>query len=499
MQRRNFLKTTASATAAGTLSSSQALSAKDKKRKPNLLVIHCDELNFRTIACYRDRLSQEQGLMWGPKMVIDTPHIDRIAAEGALFDKFYAATPVCSPSRASFVSGQYPQHTGVTSNSMHLSDGLITWASILGEEGYSTGYSGKWHLDGNDKPGWAPKRKFGFDDNRYMINRGHWKQFEEVDGTPRVKARDNKDKPTYDVKGADEESFATDWLTTKMLDFIEEHKDEPFAYMCSIPDPHGPDTVRPPYDTLLNDADSQKPPTFDKPKEGVPNWAKPEGKCHYKMATYLGMMKCIDDNMGRVFAKLEELGILDDTILVFTADHGDMRGEHHRQNKGIPLEASAKVPFVIRYPKSIAAGQRVTHAVNTVDFHASMLSLMGVDPGKGHQGVDFSPLIVGDKGSKDQLSDITIMRSTGKLDSTFGWIAAISPTHKLILASNDEPLLLDLENEPNELINHLDQPKHQAEAKRLAQALQSYGERVGDHYLDNPNTAASLKSILAKG
>mgnify|MGYP002526318912 CR=1 FL=1 len=247
-------------------------------------------------------------------------------------------------------------------------------------------------IDGTGKPQWAPKRQFGFTDNRYMFNRGHWKQFEDTPQGPRVKARKNG-APSYDVKGADEKSFATDWLSDKTIKYIDEHKDEPFCFMLSIPDPHGPDAVRAPYDTMFDDAEVRKPRTFDKDAKSAPSWAAPQPKCHYKMAQYHGMIKCIDDNVGRITKHLGKLGILDNTILIFTADHGDMRGEHRRQNKGVPLEASAKVPFVIRYPKAIKGGLRVDQVVNTVDFLPSMLAIMKVKTAGREEGRDCSALL----------------------------------------------------------------------------------------------------------
>ena len=123
MKRRRFLKTTTVASGAALPGSTPARAiAKEESRKPNLVIVHCDELNFRTLGCYRDTLPPEQAFMWGRAKgaTCDTPHIDRIAREGALCTKFYAATPVCSPSRSSFISGQYPQNTPVTNNSMHL-------------------------------------------------------------------------------------------------------------------------------------------------------------------------------------------------------------------------------------------------------------------------------------------------------------------------------------------------------------------------------------------
>ena len=131
----------------------------------NLLVIQTDEHHFKTLGCYGNR-------------IVQTPNIDWIARSGAIATSFYATSPVCSPSRAALVSGRYPQNTPVVTNNVPLDDSIITFAEILRRKGYSTGYAGKWHLDGSEKPQWGPKRKFGFEDNRFMFNRGHWKKFE---------------------------------------------------------------------------------------------------------------------------------------------------------------------------------------------------------------------------------------------------------------------------------------------------------------------------------
>ena len=496
MRRRDFIQTTTGAATGAALAPALAQAGEATERKPNLLIIHCDELNFRTLGCYRDTLPPEQAFMWGPKAYVETPHIDSIAQEGTLCTKFYAATPVCSPSRSSFISGMYPHHTPVTTNDVRLNDNVVSFAQILGEHGYSTGYAGKWHLDGNGKPQWDPQRNFGFQDNRYMFNRGHWKQLELTETGPRVKARDRKGQPSYSVEGADEESFTTDWLTNRAIEFIDEHEDEPFCYMLSIPDPHGPDTVRAPYDTMYDNTIVEAPRTFGKPTAGVPSWAMPTKNCNYKMANYHGMVKCVDDNVGRMIEALRERDLLDNTILVFTADHGDMRGEHGRQNKGIPLEASAKVPFVVRYPKSIPAGARVDHVLNTVDFLPSMLSLMGVNTGDHVQGRDASGLLQTGTVSQDW-SDVTFMRSTGKPGSQFGWVSAVTPRFKLILSPADDPWLLDLQQDPDELVNFIDDPQHKEVVQYLARELRDYGRRLNYPYTTNPKTGAWLEKLTA--
>lgn len=496
MRRREFLQTSSVAATCAAITPDRTESSDAVRREPNLLIVHCDELNFRTLGCYRETLADEQAFMWGRKAVVETPHIDALAKQGTLCTKFYAATPVCSPSRSSFISGMYPHHTPVTTNNVSLSDDVVSFAEILRQNGYATGYAGKWHLDGDGKPQWQPKRNFGFVDNRYMFNRGHWKQFELTDDGPRIKARNRKGKPSYAVAGADEESFATDWLTNRAIEFIDEHKAEPFCYMLSIPDPHGPDTVRAPYDTMFDDSEVEQPRTFGKAKEHVPSWAMPAQKCNFKMASYHGMVKCIDDNVGRIMSALSERGLLDDTIVVFTADHGDMRGEHHRQNKGIPLEASAKVPFIVRWPGSIPKSGRVDSVLNTVDFLPSMLALMGVQTAGKEHGRDMSEFLKGDRKQANP-NDVTFMRSTGKPGSNSGWVSAVTPRYKLILAPSDQPWLLDLERDPDELVNFIDSADHRDVVKELARQLKQYGSEFDDPYTKHPKTQTWLDKLSA--
>lgn len=196
--------------------------------RPNLLIIHCDEFNYRTLGCYREQLPPEQAFVWGAGVAVETPHIDSIAARGALCTRFFATSPVCTPSRASFVSGRYPQNTGAISNDIPMKDEVVTFAEVLRRAGYATGYAGKWHLDGEAKPGFTPARKFGFEDNRYMFNRGHWKKLEDGPDWPRVAATDKKGEPSYDVAGADGKSFTTDFLADRALAFVAANKGKPF-------------------------------------------------------------------------------------------------------------------------------------------------------------------------------------------------------------------------------------------------------------------------------
>ena len=114
--------------------------------KPNLLIIMTDEHNLRTLGCYRDLLSNDQAFVWGNNVKVDTPHIDGLAKQGALFSNYYVTNPVCTPSRASFLSGLYPSDTGAWYNHQAFNKDVVTFAEVLEKYGYWTSYMGKWHL-----------------------------------------------------------------------------------------------------------------------------------------------------------------------------------------------------------------------------------------------------------------------------------------------------------------------------------------------------------------
>ena len=462
--------------------------------QPNLLIIQTDEHNFRTLGCYREHLSIEQAFVWGDGINVETPNIDFLAENGVLFTKFYATTPVCSPSRGSLISGLYPHQTGVPQNDLPLNDNVVTYAEVLANAGYKTGFVGKWHLDGMGKPQWEPERRFGFNDNRYMFNRGHWKKFEITPDGPIVAATNNQGEPVYDLNGADEKSFATDWLTDRTIEFIEQNKTEPFSMYLSLPDPHGPDAVRAPYDEMYKNMDFEKPPTFNLNPDIVPSWAKPEKNPKLTHDQYFGMVKCIDDNVGKIISFLRENALLDKTIIVFTSDHGDLRAEHGKHNKGNPLEASAKVPFIVYYPAKIPAGTVVKNAFGTVDFAPTILKFLNMKVPLQMVGRDFSDLLINPSNAAN-FEDIAILRATG-LEKNGNWVAAVSSRYKLILSKNDVPWLIDMETDPNEKINYISEPQKSSVVKEFAQKLRDYANKQNDLFLKDTKMADDLKNLL---
>jgi len=489
--RRDFLKLTIGTTLGYPLVLYAQARRQGATGRPNLLIIQTDEHNFRTLGCYRRTLMPDQALVWGPDAVVETPNIDWLAEQGALCTRFYATTPVCSPSRSSFVSGRYPQNTPVVSNNIPMADDIVTFADILGQQGYACGYAGKWHLDGLGKPQWEPKRRFGFADNHYMFNRGHWKQLEATPYGPRVAARDKNDKPTYSIEGANELNFTTDFLTNKTIDFIKSHKARSFCYMVSYPDPHGPNTVRAPYDAMFNHVKFETPPTADKADAGLPSWGKKVKSTisDKGLAKYFGMVKCIDDNVRRLLDTLRQLNLLDNTVVVFTADHGDLCGEHSRDNKGVPYEASAKIPLVLYYPAKVPAGTLVHEALSSVDFLPTVLRLMEIPTAGEEEGRDASTLFMTGQAPSDW-QDVAFFRGTGSSDKN--WLAAVTRRYKVVYSPKDDPWLFDLEGDPDELVNYYQDPAYKDILRHLAQSLLDYGQRYQDARVQEPSIQAAL-------
>ncbi|MCB1063310.1 MAG: sulfatase [Verrucomicrobiae bacterium] len=443
--------------------------------KPNVLIIQTDEHNFRTLGCYRKLIPNDQAFIWGDGVKVDTPNIDSVADRGAVCLRYYATSPVCTPSRAALMTGLYPQNTGSISNDLPMLDTMETFAEVLRRNGYATGYAGKWHLDGSGKPQFAPERQFGWEDNRYLFNRGHWKKLIEDEKGPRVGATNPKGEPSYSVDGADEKTFTTDFLTDRAIEFVSQKRDQPFCYMLSIPDPHGPNTVRAPYDTMFDPAPFQQPKTALQKGDQLPSFASiAQDRFNARqMALYFGMVKCIDDNIGRLLATLRENGQLENTIVIFTSDHGDMCGEHGRYNKGIPCEGSARIPFVIAAPGLIPPGTVIREALGTVDFKPTLLSLLGFESGKPMEGRDAAALFLNGKAPPDW-NDQIFVRIGGGEKGTSGWVGTFTNRYKLIFSPTAEPGLFDLDTDPFEMKNLFYDPTQHGLIRKLGKGIQSY-------------------------
>ena len=480
MNRRDFAKTI---TVAGLAAPALA----GKQKRPNLLIIHTDEHNFRTLGCYREQLPPEQAFAWGPGNCVETPNIDSIAHEGALCNNYYASSPVCTPSRASFLTGLHPQATGAPKNGEHLRQDIPTLGTILRDNGYSTSYVGKWHLDGNRKYTFDVAYNCGFEDNRYMMEGGHAPYFQVKDGKV---VKGGLGAKSIAKLPKEEVVHMTDFFTGKSLEILERDKNKPFCLMLAIPDPHTPDYAPPPYHTMFDQLDIQPPKTMAPEYTTVkPAWAKPMNKGDHNEAgafdadavrQYFGMVKQIDDSVGRILEFLDRNGLKENTVVVFTSDHGDMFFEHHRRNKGVPYEASAKIPFVIRYPQHIPAGKVINKAYTNCDFLPTTLAMMGIQSDDAFHGADTSSDFLSPEKKVVDGERITYFAKTGGW-----WVAAVSNRYKLVLDKTEKPWLIDLEKDPDELVNQYNNPEYKEVAKRLQDELFKQMKQFEEPGLEN--------------
>ena len=209
------------------------------------------------------------------------------------------------------------------------------------------------------------------------------------------------------------------------------------------------------------------------------------------MASYYGMVKCIDDNIGRLLNKLKQAGILANTVIVFTADHGDLRGEHHRQNKGVPYEGSTRVPFLIRFPGKITPGTQIDQALGSIDFVPTILPMLDIKTDQPFDGRDATRLFQSQPA--EDWKDISIVRGTGK---EWGWLMAVTDRYKMVVSPSDPPWLFDLQRDPDEVANVFTHPGYREIARELGIALRQYGEKHQDPFTQSPKVRADLTWIM---
>jgi uncharacterized sulfatase len=321
----------------------------------------------------------------------------------------------------------------------------------------------------------------GFTNCRFMFNRGHWKKVDENwmgDVQPRF----------YHYKEVgDEKSYTTDWLTEKTIDFMREKRQGPFCYMVSYPDPHDPMTVREPYNGLYRPEDMPLPDTLF--QKDLPDWAREKGyaggplpnpdlspqdyedRLRQKKAGYCGEVKCLDDNVGRIFACLEEEGILDDTVVVFTTDHGEYMGEHGLMGKNMLYETAYRVPLLIRWPKAIAGGTVVDRVVTAVDFQQTILVLMGCTPCGREQGRNGAPLLTGEQ--------VPWMDECFIHHCTHAQAGIFTGEYELAYVRGGVPILFNRKNDPEQVVNLFADPAYGNVVKELTMRIVQHHVGLG--------------------
>lgn len=337
------------------------------------------------------------GCMGNPN--VDTPRLDRLAKQGALFRRCYSNDPVCGPFRGSLLTGQYTSRCGVTRNGAPLPAGTPTFADGFRGAGYATSWVGKWHLGGSGNGPIARELQGGFE---RFIGYQCYNAFE-------------KDVCFYDREGAEHRfdgrhrTEVTTDLALEELDLLAADE-RPFLMMMSYQAPHYPEQPAEAYERMYRNRDiSRRPncrdidpytPTYSppspQPKENDPDYRRYGNDLDEYIRLYNAMCTQIDDNVGRLLEALDRLGLAEDTLVVYTSDHGDMQGSHGLKNKCLPHEESAGIPLIVRAP-GMEGGRVCDGLVSGIDFMPTCLDMAGIGPVEGVDGKSFAPWLRGER------------------------------------------------------------------------------------------------------
>ena len=366
-------------------------------KKPNLLFIFADQWR-------RDAM----GFMKKDEVI--TPNIDSFAEEALSFDNAMSACPLCSPNRATMFTGKYPISHGVWTNcknglnNVFLKEEEITLMDVLKNNGYTTGYIGKWHLD-LPESNLVENPKSGARDWDAYTPPG--KKRHGVDYWYSYGAYDHHLEPHY-WNDSEEMIQVKQWSveheTDRALEFIDKNKENPFALIVSWNPPHTPlDLVPQKYVDIYAGKKFKVNPNVlltdvtDHTESVNPRLNFTDDEYQEIMRKYFAAVTGVDENFGRLLQKLKDDGLYDDTIIVLTADHGELLCAHRLWSKHVWYEESVAVPFIIKYGDRYIKG-RTESVLNGVDIMPTILSLMGLPIPNTVEGVDLKEVILtGDK------------------------------------------------------------------------------------------------------
>ncbi|MBX3177202.1 MAG: sulfatase-like hydrolase/transferase [Candidatus Hydrogenedentes bacterium] len=425
-----------------------------------------------------------------------TPNLDRLRSEGVHLANYFVTTPVCSPARASMLSSRYSTELGITDyippdGENGLDPALPVWPRALDEAGYRTAHIGKWHVGELDQ--YLPKH-FGYD---------YFAGFRHGPGT-------SKDpKVEFDGEIREIKGYTPDILTDLAMDFIARDDSAPFLVSLHYWAPHANTAVKTPDGDRtwhpLSDADWD---LFKEREITLPEPRHPEldvPRAIRMTREYLASVHSVDRNLGRLFAALDARGLRDNTIVVFTSDHGYNMAHHGIWHKGNGRwllvnnqgsrpnlwDTSLRAPAIIRWPRGIEAGSTINQTTSNLDWFPSLLSLTGVPMPAGAliRGQDFAPLL---RGQAPVWNDAFFVQYDQRLslDGSGNLRAYRTPRWKLVRdyrnAGQDE--FYDLASDPGELNNLIESadPEVQVAIAGLEQALRAAMARVNDPALIPP-------------
>lgn len=464
-------------------------------RLPNILWICTDQQRFDTLGCYGNRF-------------VRTPNVDRLAQNGVLFERCYSQSPVCTPSRSSFLTGRYPRTTRCRQNGQSIPPDEVLVTRLLAEAGYTCGLSGKLHISACH-PQACPTTERRIDDGYAEFHWSHhpapdWPTNEYIHWL-REKGVRYEHSPfrgsRYVQVGMPAEHHQTTWCAQKAIHFIETNAsfDRPWLFSVNFFDPHH--GFDPPADYLeryLDRLDDIPLPNYtpgeldNKPifqqidhlgaynKPGVYPASEMTDEDHRLIrAAYWAMVDLIDEQLGRMLTALKAAGQLDNTIVIFMSDHGEMLGDHGLYLKGPHFyEPAVRVPLIISWPGVIGPDRRSGALVELVDLAPTLLDAVGLARHPGMQGRSLWPMLTGQTDLNCHWEDVYCEYYNANFSHSPAAYATMVRTdrYKLVAVHGlDAGELYDLEQDPNETHNRWDDAEYQpvklAMLKRLCDRM----------------------------
>ncbi|MFF0345776.1 sulfatase [Kribbella sp. NPDC004875] len=458
--------------------------------RPNILLICTDQQRYDTLGAYGNDHVQ-------------TPNLDRLAADGVLFENCYVQNPVCSPSRASLMTSRYPHAHGLWANGVQLPDHEQFFTRTLADEGYDCGLVGKLHLsackggrleprhdDGFRVFRWAHDPYPGSSENQYH----RWLKT----AYPELYAQAvEPGGPGFD--NLPTEAHYSRWIGNETIDYLRDSrdKDKPFCFVANFFDPHHGFGAPKEYLERYRAANLPRPVTREGELESKPAILTEASKESYGghargylsysedelqdvKAAYWAMVTLVDDEVGRILAALEAEGLADNTIVVFTSDHGEMLGDHQLMLKGpMMYDCAVRVPLVVRWPGQLPAGERRTELVQWIDLAPTFLEAAGAPALPRGQGQSLLPLARGEAGAVGRGWALCEYRNSGHpYDPAVHTTMLRTGQWKMVvyhgLPATDRERsgeLYDLATDPLELDNLWDDAGHAVERLRLQEML----------------------------
>jgi N-acetylglucosamine-6-sulfatase len=425
--------------------------------QPNIVFVIVDDIRWDAFGC--------MGHPW-----VKTPNVDRLAREGALFKNFFDTIPLCSPARASFLTGRYPHANGVKDNTNNnaISHKLVTWPGLLHVAGYETAFVGKWHMGNDDAP------RPGFD--RWVSFKGQGVYLDPVL---------NIDGKSQRVNG-----YITDLLDGYAVDFVRKKHDKPFVLYLAHKAVHGPFTPAARHQAFYtddpftlavssNDDRAGKPAVTSTLKPAAANRpARQPGEG--VMRNQLRCLTAVDEGLGDILKALADIGQLDNTVVAFTSDNGYFWGEHGGLgDKRWAYEESVRLPLMMRYPKLIKPGTLVNALTLNIDVAPTMLEVAGAPIPTDIQGRSMVPLLRGESSGArsailmEYFKEQQYPHPTWRAVRTNGWKYIHYPNH------DDWDELYDLQVDPHELKNRVNDPTAQKSLMELREELDRQWKATG--------------------